>query len=76
MGKAYRVFEVTHDGSTVAIPASALDLSYVEYADVSSITAVGAAADYDTLATATGSALALTTAQSTGAKCVLEAWGW
>jgi hypothetical protein len=76
MGKAYRLYEVTHDGAVVSINAKMLDLSYVEQADVYTITAVGAVADYDTLATSSGYSLALTTAQSTGAKCVLEAWGW
>lgn len=76
MGKAYRLYEITHDGSNTAINIKNIDLDYVEFADVYSITALGAAADYDTLVASSGKSLTLTTAQSTGAKCVLEAWGW
>lgn len=76
MGKAFRVYQVTHDASATTIEANMLDLDYIEYAIAQTMTAVGAVADYDCLAVATGKFVTLTTAQSSGAICVIQAWGW
>ncbi len=78
MGKAFRIYEVTHDGSVTTIDASDLDLNYIDYAIVNGLTALSAIADYDYLSGVTGSAKYVTFANALSAAsvCVVQAWGW
>ncbi len=78
MGKAFRIYEVTHDGSATTIDASNLDLNYIDYAIVNGLVALSAVADYDYLSGTTGGAPYVTFANalSSGAVCVVQAWGW
>jgi hypothetical protein len=74
--KAFRVYEVTHDGSTTTIEASDLDMNYIDYALVRSITALSSVADFDYLSgTVSGPYVTLANALSASAKCAIEAWG-
>jgi hypothetical protein len=78
MGKAFRIYEVTHDGSATTIDASNLDLNYIDYAIVNGLTALSAVADYDYLSGTTGGAPYVTFANalSSSSVCVVQAWGW
>lgn len=77
MGKAFRVAEVTHDGSITTIEATDLDLNYIDYAIVNGIFALSAMSDYDYLSGATsGTYVTLANALTSTTKCVIRAWGW
>lgn len=78
MGKAFRIYEVTHDGSATTIDASNLDLNYIDYAIVNGLTALSSIADYDYLSGTTGASpyVLLANALSSGSICVVQAWGW
>ena len=78
MGKAFRIYEVTHDGSATTIDASNLDLNYIDYAIVNGLTALSSIADYDYLSGVTGGAQYVTFANalSSATVCVVQAWGW
>jgi hypothetical protein len=74
-GKAFRCYEVTHDGTVTSIAASDLDMNYVEAAMIGNGTipaSIGPVAD---LTTAQGTALAMT-ALSSGAISLLWAIGY
>lgn len=78
MGKAFRLYEVTHDGSATTIDAANLDLNYIDYAIVNGMTALSAVADYDYLSGVTGASPFVTFANalSSGSICAVQAWGW
>lgn len=78
MGKAFRIYEVTHDGSATTIDASNLDLNYIDYAVVNGLTALSAVADYDYLSGVTGGNTYVTFANALSASsiAVVQAWGW
>lgn len=78
MGKAFRVYEVTHDGSATTIDASNLDLSYLDYAIANGMTALSSVADYDYMSGVTGTSPYVTFANalSAGTVCAVQAWGW
>jgi hypothetical protein len=78
MGKAFRIYEVTHDGSATTIDASNLDLNYIDYAIVNGLTALSSVADYDYLSGTTGGSPYVTfgSALSASTVCVVQAWGW
>jgi len=77
MGKAFRIAEVTHDGSVTTVEATDLDLNYIDYAIVNGITALSSVADYDYLSGAvSGTYVTLGSALSASSKFVIRAWGW
>jgi hypothetical protein len=76
-GKAFRAYEITHDGSETSIDASDLEMNYVEAAMIGAGTVPLSATSttYADLTTAQGSALAMT-ALSSGAVSLLWAIGY
>ena len=77
MGKAFRIFEVTHDGSVTTVEATDLDMNYIDYAIVNGMTALSSVADYDYLSgTVSGTYVTLAGALSSSSKFVIRAWGW
>ena len=69
--KAFRAYDVTHDGSETSIDASNLDMHYIESAMVCG----GTTADYADLTTTYGASIAVT-ALSSGAVSVIWAFGY
>ena len=55
-GKAFRAYDITHDGSETSIDASDLDMNYIESAVVSG----GTTTDYPDLTTTYGASIAMT----------------
>lgn len=76
IGKAFRVYEVTGDGSTTTVDASDLDLSYIDYAIVNGISVLSGVADYAYLSTTSGTFVVLGNATSTPCDFAIQAWGW
>jgi hypothetical protein len=77
--KAHRVYEITHDGSTVAVNASDLDLNYIDYAIAGDcVIPTSITGDAISRLSITGSSIAVSFANalSSGATSWLEAWGW
>lgn len=76
--KAYRLYEVTADGSTTTINASDIDLNYIDHAIMSpQRAALSSVADYNYLSVAGASiAIAMADAGSADAVMDLQAWGW
>ena len=78
--KAFRVYQITGDGSTTTINASSLDLNYIDYSilmppKVAMSSEV--ATDHNFLSVAGGTiAIGLADAGSSGAIWDLMAWGW
>lgn len=74
--KAYRVYEVTHDGSLTTIDASALDMNYIEYAIALPITALSTVADYPRISGTTSGSFVTMVAMSSGSVNTIIAYGW
>ena len=75
-----RIAQVTADGGTT-IPASHLDMTYIDHAILSpQKAALSAVADYnyltDDFSAAGATTLTMAAAGSTGAVMDLQAWGW
>jgi hypothetical protein len=74
--KAFRVYEVTSDGSTT-INATDIGMNYIEYAIMSPKTALSSdAADYPRISGTTTGTYITVVAQSASAVDIIEAWGW
>ena len=73
----FRTAVVTSDGSGTTIPASLLDMNYIDHAILVTSVALSDATDWNSLsypgATTT---LTLAGAGSSGATFDLQAWGW
>jgi len=74
-----RVYEVTHDGSVVAINATDIDMNYIDYAvagDVVIPTSI--TGDAITRLSIAGPSIAVSFANalSSGALSWVQAWGW
>ena len=76
MGKAFRVYEVTGDGSATTVKATDLDMSYIDYAIVNGISVLSGVADYAYLSTFSGTFVVLGAATSTPCNFAIQAWGW
>lgn len=74
--KAYRVYEVTHDGSATTIDASDLDMNYIEYAIALPYTALSSVADVPRISGTTSGSFVLITAMSSGSVNSIIAYGW
>lgn len=76
VGKAFRVVEVTHDGSETSIDASSLDMNYIDYAfNVAATVPLSATSvAWADLTTNSGKYLGMT-ALSSGAKTTIVAFG-
>ena len=75
--KAFRVYEVTVDGSATTIEASALDLNYIDYAIVQLIAPMSAVANWQYLSGAvSGTYVTLANAGDASDKIAIMAWGW
>ena len=77
-GFKFRVATVTSDGSGTTIPASLLDMNYIDHAILSGAKeAYSAIADYNYLAVSGNSTIiTLANAMSDTAEMDLQAWGW
>jgi hypothetical protein len=76
--KAYRLYEVTADGSTSTINATDINLHYIDHAILSpQKAALSSVADYNYLSES-GASIALTMAGTGSSAAVmdLQAWGW
>lgn len=75
-GKAFRAYEVTHDGSETSIDASDLDMNYIDAAMAGPGTQVLSATSvaYADLTTTSGNSIAFT-ALSAGATSIIWAFG-
>ena len=77
-----RIAQVTADGSGTTIPASHLDMNYIDHAILSlQKAALSSVADYNYLtdtftASAGATTLTMAAAGSSGAVMDLQAWGW
>jgi hypothetical protein len=75
--KAFRVYEVTHDGISTTIQANDLNLTYIEHITPSPRTALSTAADDFPGISGTTTGLYVTIrACSADAVTALKAWGW
>lgn len=76
-GKAFRAYEVTHDGSETSMDASDFELNYIDMAIAGPGTIVLSATSTTAvdLTTTFGSSIAMT-ALSSGAKTLIWAIGW
>ena len=77
--KKHRVYEVTADGSTVAIAASSLNMNYIDYAIVSPVSvATSITGDALPMLSIAGPSVAVSLADacSSGTLFAIEAWGW
>jgi len=74
--KAYRVYEVTHDGSATTIDASNLDMHHIEYAFLHPITALSSVADLPRLSGTTSGPFVTMVAMSSGSVNSIIAYGW
>lgn len=75
--KSFRVYKVTHDGSTTTINASDLGMNYIEAMVITPFTALSAVADYSVLSgTTTGTYVTVANALSSGAIDMVQAWGY
>ena len=74
----FRTAEVTSDGSGTTIPASLLDMNYIDHAILSPQKAtLSSVADYNYLTYAVATTtLTMAAAGSSGAVMDLQAWGW
>jgi len=74
--KAFRVYEITHDGSATTVNASDLGMNYIEYAVMGPVTALSSQADFPRLSGTTYGPYVVMVALSSGAKDVIQAWGY
>ena len=76
--RKFRVAQVTADGSGTTIPASHLELAYIDHAIMSpQKAALSSVADYNYLTYATAThTLTMAAAGSADAVMDLQAWGW
>ena len=74
----FRVAQVTADGSGTTIPASLLDMTYIDHAILSpQKAALSSVLDYNYLTYAVATTtLTMAAAGSSGAVMDLQAWGW
>jgi hypothetical protein len=75
--KAFRIYEITHDGSATTINASDLEMNFIEYAVMSPVSELSAVADFPWLSgTTTGQFVTMRGALSSAAINAIMAWGW
>lgn len=74
--KAFRIYEVTSDGSSTTINASDLEMNYIEYAVLTPVTAMSAVADFPYLSGTTSGTYVTIIAQDSANVIAIEAWGW
>ena len=75
--KSFRLYHVTHDGSTTTIDAGSLGMNYIEAMVITPFTALSAVADYSVLSgTTSGPYVTFANALSSGAIDIIQAWGW
>ena len=74
-----KVYEITHDGSTVAVNASDLGMNYIDYAIAGDcVIPTSITGDAISRLSITGASIAVSFANalSSGATSWLQAWGW
>lgn len=75
--RAFRLYEVTPDGSVTTIEASNLDMNYIEYAVVQLIAPMSAVTSWPYLSGAvSGKYVTLANAGDASDKIAVLAWGW
>lgn len=74
--KAFRVYEVTHDGSATTIDASAIDMNYIEYGIILPVTALSSVADVPRLSGTTSGEYVTMVAMSADSVNTFMAFGW
>ena len=76
--RKFRVAVITSDGSGVTIPATSLDMTYIDHAIIGSQqAAMSDETDYAYLSYATATTvITMAGAGSDGATMDLQAWGW
>ncbi|OFW61315.1 MAG: hypothetical protein A2W01_11210 [Candidatus Solincola sediminis] len=75
-GKAFRLYEITHDGSVTTINATDIDMNYIEAAIPVTTNVLSGVADVDRLSGTTSGPFITVVAMTATSTFMLQAWGW